>query len=266
MRYSNHPRSPLVYGRWEIGFRRPKSRANLKTTFRPMKPALHVAGFPAKCLISCWTKFVMVRQVLRDRLHLRGSVELPSINRCEAMPQKFLNSASNSMARLYLSLGSNLGQRARHLRMALAMLSSAGVRILRSSKVYETKPLEDAGPRWFLNCVLECETSLSPMEVLAQIHRIEFRAGRPMPPRERARPRSLDIDILFWDNLQVTTRCLVIPHRSWRSRTFILRGLSDLWPLGEIPGTGLTWQPRPHSQDPDINISRIKLDPQFEPS
>ena len=182
------------------------------------------------------------------------------------MPEKPFNLASDSKARVHLSLGSNLGPRARHLRMALPMLSNAGVRILRSSKVYESKPLEDAGPRWFLNCVLECETSLSPMELLEHIHEIEFRAGRPMPPRQRSRPRTLDIDILFWDNLQISTRHLVIPHLSWRSRTFVLRGLSDLWPLGEIPGTRLTWLPGPHVPDPDINISRIQLDLQVEPS
>lgn len=178
------------------------------------------------------------------------------------MPEISLN--QRSLGRVYLSLGSNLGRRAHHLSTALTMLNSSGVRILRSSKLYETKPLEDAGPRWFLNCVLECQTSLSPMELLGHIHKIEFRAGRPMPPRERARPRTLDIDILFWDDLQVSTRRLIIPHLSWRSRTFILRGLSDLWPRGEIPGTGLTWLPAPYSKYPDMKLSRIQFDRQFD--
>jgi 2-amino-4-hydroxy-6-hydroxymethyldihydropteridine diphosphokinase len=127
---------------------------------------------------------------------------------------------------IYLSLGSNVGDRMTYLRSALAELAASGVHILRVSKVYETEPEGYLAQAWFLNLVAEVETRLFPQQLLKCIHRIERKLKRRRVFRNG--PRTIDIDIVFYRNLTMKTETLEIPHPRYQERSFVLAPLADL--------------------------------------
>lgn len=131
------------------------------------------------------------------------------------------------MALAYLSLGSNLGDRAANLRTALDKLNKFG-KIVRLSSFYETEPLEFREQPWFLNCVAELETELTPRQLLAQIQRIEQALGRQR--RIPKGPRTLDIDIVLFGDLVVEDIALQIPHPAMHRRRFVLEPLTEINP------------------------------------
>ncbi|MGH9660621.1 MAG: 2-amino-4-hydroxy-6-hydroxymethyldihydropteridine diphosphokinase, partial [Bryobacteraceae bacterium] len=131
------------------------------------------------------------------------------------------------MKTVYLSLGSNLGDREMHLQGAIDGLAAAGVRVLRVSPVYETAPVGGETQPWFLNAVVEAETELMPMQLLARMQRIEHAFGR----RRRApnTPRTLDIDILLFGKTTIVDSArLTMPHPRFHERRFVLAPLADL--------------------------------------
>ncbi len=142
------------------------------------------------------------------------------------------------MIPVVLSLGSNLEPRGHYLRQALRGLPAAGVQVRRVSKFQVSAPVEGVAGGDFLNATVEAETRLAPGELLARLHQLEHRAGRPIPPRPRGRARTLDLDIIFYGRLRLHTPDLRLPHPAWRWRPFILAGLEELWPAGLIPGIG----------------------------
>lgn len=139
---------------------------------------------------------------------------------------------------VYLSLGSNIGNRARHLQAALEQLDGAGVRILRASPAYETAPVEFAAQRWFVNLAAEAETELLPMQLLARTGRVERALGRVRGVPKG--PRTIDIDVLFYGRSVVHTAKLEIPHPRIAARRFVLVPLADLAPDLRHPVTGKT--------------------------
>jgi 2-amino-4-hydroxy-6-hydroxymethyldihydropteridine diphosphokinase len=162
------------------------------------------------------------------------------------------------MARVFLSLGSNLGDRRRHLEAALALLrAELGVRVVTCSQVYETTPWPQIGsPRdaWHLNCAVEIETDLPPRRLLRVTQAIETQSGR-MPAEGLpggAGQRPLDIDILLYADEVIAEDRLQIPHPFLHLRRFVLIPLADIAPqiehptlyqsiaelLGELPGEG----------------------------
>jgi len=129
---------------------------------------------------------------------------------------------------VFLSLGSNIGEREAQLRDAIQRLERAGVQVVRESSVYETEPQDLRDQPWFLNMVLEIETSLSPIELLARIQEIEKSMGRK---REVPKgPRNIDIDILLYGESVVETDDLQIPHPRLAQRRFVLEPLAELAP------------------------------------
>ncbi len=139
------------------------------------------------------------------------------------------------MKRIYLSLGSNVGDRDANLRAALDALGPAGIQSLRASPVYETEPVDYRDQAWFLNLVVEAETALFPMQLLTRIGRIERDLGRV---RKVAKgPRTIDIDILLYGNAVVKTARLEIPHPRIAERRFVLAPLADLAPELRHPVT-----------------------------
>jgi len=129
---------------------------------------------------------------------------------------------------VYLSLGSNLGDRDSHLAQAMERLEAAGIHIVRRSSIYETEPQDRRDQPWFLNLVLEVETDLPPMDLLAQIQKIEKELGRERNvPRG---PRTIDIDVLFYGSLVISTPQLEIPHPRLALRRFVLEPLAELSP------------------------------------
>lgn len=127
------------------------------------------------------------------------------------------------MTRVFLGLGSNVGDRWKHLREAVASLPD----VVAVSPVYETDPLGGpAGQGQFLNCVVELDTDLPPRQLLGICHRLESAADRVRT--ERWGPRTLDVDILIVDGVEVDDPDLQIPHPRLRERRFVLEPLRDL--------------------------------------
>ncbi len=137
----------------------------------------------------------------------------------------------------FISLGTNLGDRLAHLHAALDSLAP-DVRIIRQSPVYETPAwgYEDQGP--FLNMVVEGETQLEPLALLARLKQLESELGRT--PSFRWGPRLIDMDILFYDERVLDTPELTIPHPRLPERAFVLVPLADLAPEWKHPVLGKT--------------------------
>jgi 2-amino-4-hydroxy-6-hydroxymethyldihydropteridine diphosphokinase len=129
---------------------------------------------------------------------------------------------------VYLSLGSNIGDRGANLKAAIEQLGAQQVRVLRVSPVYETEPLEFTDQRWFLNLVVEAETGLFPLQLLGRTERIERALGRVRSVPKG--PRTIDIDILLFGRTVMRGARLEIPHPRLAGRRFVLAPLADLAP------------------------------------
>lgn len=142
------------------------------------------------------------------------------------------------MDRVYLSIGSNLGDRAEHLRVAVDRLSELG-RIVRVSSMYETRPVGNTDQPDFINAAVEFCTELAPEELLDKIKSIEQLAGRDLSAaRWTARP--LDIDILMYGMRSISTDRLVIPHPRLSEREFVLAPLCEIAAGALVPGSERT--------------------------
>ena len=131
------------------------------------------------------------------------------------------------MARVYLGLGANLGDRAETLRHALSDLSTIG-QVVRVSSLYETEPVGYSDQPRFLNAVALLETALGPNELLEQTSAIEQAHGRQRSFANA--PRTLDIDILFYDDQVLVSPNLTIPHPRLQERAFVLVPLAEIAP------------------------------------
>ena len=140
--------------------------------------------------------------------------------------------------RVYLGLGSNLGNRQDNLEEAVRRLEQEGVRPLRYSSIWETEPREVLDQPWFLNMAVEAETRLFPRQLLACIQRIELAMGRRRVIAKG--PRLIDIDILFYGPTVVATADLLIPHPAIAERRFVLEPLAELSPEFRHPVSGIT--------------------------
>jgi len=130
-------------------------------------------------------------------------------------------------ATVYLGLGSNLGDRQQMLAQALAHLSQK-VAVEAVSSLYETKPQYFTDQPMFLNAVCRVSTSLRPHQLLTLLKGIENKLGRL--PDSHNKPRPVDIDILFYDNLIIQSRTLTIPHPLMMERAFVLIPLAEIAP------------------------------------
>lgn len=126
---------------------------------------------------------------------------------------------------VYLSLGSNVGDRVAHLRAAMERLAEAGT-VKATSGLYETEPVDFLDQPWFLNCVVALETGKTPRELLADALAIEEGMGRR---RTRGKgPRTLDIDILLFGDRVIDEQSLKIPHPAMHQRRFVLEPLAEV--------------------------------------
>lgn len=132
----------------------------------------------------------------------------------------------------YLSLGSNVGDRAAHLRDAQARLATLG-RVVAVSSFYETEPLEFTAQPWFLNCALALETDLAPQELMKGILRIEEKMGRRR--LQKKGPRSIDIDILLVADAIMESKTLTLPHPAMDQRRFVLQPMAEIAPEATHP-------------------------------
>jgi len=137
----------------------------------------------------------------------------------------------------YLSLGSNLGDRAATLRAAIAQLEPAG-RVSTVSSLYETQPQDLPDQPWFLNCVVAIETEKTPKQLLSFILHLEATMGR-LRMREKG-PRNIDIDIVLFGDRVVDDQGLKIPHPSMHQRRFVLEPLVEIAAEARHPLLGKT--------------------------
>ena len=134
---------------------------------------------------------------------------------------------ARSPRRIYLSMGTNLGNRRANLERALRLLT-AKVKLLKVSPIYETKPIGYANQPDFLNIVYMGATRLSPEQLLAFVKSTERQMGRKRTFKNG--PRIIDIDIIFFGRSVVSTPGLTIPHPRAVGREFVLRPLADIAP------------------------------------
>ncbi|HTB21016.1 MAG TPA: 2-amino-4-hydroxy-6-hydroxymethyldihydropteridine diphosphokinase [Bryobacteraceae bacterium] len=142
------------------------------------------------------------------------------------------------MKTAFLALGSNVGDREANLREAVNRLDSDEIRVVRRSSLYETAPRELLDQPLFLNAVLQVETGLFPMQLLARVREIERQMGRRrMTPKG---PRNIDIDILFYGRAVIAAAELEVPHPRIAQRRFVLEPLAEIAPDFRHPLTGKT--------------------------
>jgi 2-amino-4-hydroxy-6-hydroxymethyldihydropteridine diphosphokinase len=134
---------------------------------------------------------------------------------------------------VYLSLGSNVGDRAKNLRAAIDELPHAGVAITRVSSFYETEPVDLREQPWFLNCVVEAETHFDPIMLLRALREIETKMGsRKLVAKG---PRLIDMDILLYGSETMDTKELQVPHPRMHLRRFVLVPLAEIAPEAVHP-------------------------------
>ena len=152
----------------------------------------------------------------------------------------------------YLALGSNVGQRLEQMHSALELLLESGVVIIAASPVYENRAVGMVAADPFLNAVVQIKTELDPEALLEMCFAIEVRLGRV---RSKAwSPRTIDIDILSYGQLQLETEKLRLPHPRIAERDFVLQPLADIAPNFELHGKSInTWL----DELPVVELTRI---------
>lgn len=133
------------------------------------------------------------------------------------------------MAIVYLSLGSNKGDRIGYVQQATGLLSACeNISIIRTSAFYETEPWNMNSETWFVNAVVEIKTALSPKELLTECKRIESQLGRKPQVGNTYEDRTIDIDILLYGKEIIGDEDLVIPHKFLHLRAFTLVPMLEL--------------------------------------
>jgi len=135
---------------------------------------------------------------------------------------------TSDTANAYVSLGSNLGDRAGNLLLAIRGMLDAGLEVTRLSQVYETEPVETFAQPRFLNMVAELQTTVEPEQVMMRLLHVEESLGRK---RDIAKgPRTIDLDLLLYGDQIVDTKLLTLPHPRFHLRRFVLLPLAELAP------------------------------------
>ncbi len=133
------------------------------------------------------------------------------------------------MAIVYLSLGSNKGDRIGYVQQAASLLGAdEGISIVRTSAFYESEPWNMNTKNWFVNAVVEAKTKYSPQELLEVCQRIEKQLGRTSEEKNQYQDRTIDIDILFYNKDIINEDNLIIPHKYVHLRAFTLVPMMEL--------------------------------------
>jgi 2-amino-4-hydroxy-6-hydroxymethyldihydropteridine diphosphokinase len=141
---------------------------------------------------------------------------------------------------VYICVGSNLGHKLENCHRGVARLTrDASSRLVEESAVYQTEPVDYRDQEWFVNYAVKIETLLGPLDLLDRLKSIERAVGRTRSS-VRFGPRVLDMDIIFYDELVMDHRLLVIPHPRMHKRRFVLKPLCDIDPLIYHPSLGRT--------------------------
>lgn len=137
----------------------------------------------------------------------------------------------------YVALGANLGEPVRALKGALRAMSEAGIEQLACSSFYRTEPIDSSGPD-YVNAVAKVSTNLSADDLLRRLLAIEKEFGRIRPAGVHNAPRTLDLDLLLYEENVLQTPFLTLPHPRMHERAFVLVPLAEISPEAVIPGQG----------------------------
>jgi 2-amino-4-hydroxy-6-hydroxymethyldihydropteridine diphosphokinase len=138
----------------------------------------------------------------------------------------------------YIGLGSNLGDPRQHVLDAISLINALpGVWHCENASLYASAPIEASGPN-FVNTVAKVETSLSPIDLLKAMQAIELKLGRERSYQNA--PRTLDLDLLWYDAIEMKTPILTLPHPRMHLRAFVLKPLSELTKNFSLPEGDLT--------------------------
>ena len=132
------------------------------------------------------------------------------------------------MPTVYIALGSNLGNRHKNIQQAVLLLQNRGIQILKQSTLIETNPVGGPPQGKFLNAVIQVATTLTPQILLNELQLIEQKLGRVKTGVNG--PRPIDLDILLYDDLKMTTALLTIPHPRMWERSFVTLPLNEIAP------------------------------------
>jgi 2-amino-4-hydroxy-6-hydroxymethyldihydropteridine diphosphokinase len=164
------------------------------------------------------------------------------------------------LTRVYLSLGSNVGERETQLRDAQTRLSAIG-RLTAESSVYETEPVEMTEQPWFLNSVVAIETDQSPQELMKSILNIEEAMGRRR--RQKKGPRTIDIDILLFGDTVLDSLAVAVPHPAMHERRFVLEPLAEIAPEMRHPILNKTIRELRDALPPGQAVRKLKTEPRI---
>lgn len=139
----------------------------------------------------------------------------------------------------YIAMGSNMGEKEKYLDMALEEFKkNPKIRLLQTASYMESEPYGGVEQDTFINSICQVETLYRPYDLLEELHRIEGLANRK---REiHWGPRTLDLDIIYYDDLVMADKDLIIPHADMENRTFVLIPLCEIAPYLRHPANGLT--------------------------
>lgn len=139
-------------------------------------------------------------------------------------------SSSRHWHTVYLGLGSNLGNREQYLRQAIAALGEAAGKVEQVSHFIETEPWGYQSAHTYVNACVRLNTTLSPHELLKATQQIERNLGRTHKTRNREyHDRVIDIDLLLYDDLHLSTPELTLPHPLMHERDFVMKPLNEIW-------------------------------------
>src|SRR5881275_833815 len=133
---------------------------------------------------------------------------------------------------VYLSLGSNLGDRGANLQTAIAKLGEIG-NVVGVSSFYQTEPVELTAQPWFLNCAVKFETERMPRQLISAILNLEQSMGRQR--KQKKGPRTIDIDVLLFGSSIIEIPSLTVPHPRLHERRFVLEPLAEIAPDARHP-------------------------------
>jgi 2-amino-4-hydroxy-6-hydroxymethyldihydropteridine diphosphokinase len=149
-----------------------------------------------------------------------------------------VNHQNNECHTVFISMGSNMGDKVANCRDAVDALKRTGTaRIIAQSKFYYTEPVDFIDQGWFINAVLKIKTALEPLALLSALQEIQVAIGRKSSGI-RFGPRIIDLDIIFYDTIIFENERLIIPHPRMHKRRFVLLPLCDIDPQVKHPGLG----------------------------
>jgi dihydropteroate synthase len=172
---------------------------------------------------------------VHDVVENRAALAVFMALKTAAAPPLAAESRDDGKARVVLALGGNVGDKAKSLRRALrAIASEPGIELTAVSRLYRTAPWGKTDQDWFVNACALGQTSLKPEALLERVKRLEVELGRE--PTERWGPRVIDIDLIAYDDVTLTTERLTLPHPELFNRAFVLMPLAEIAPDLVIAG------------------------------